>query len=86
MTVEVCDVLFTDALDGISVQRVLEVVGDFDEYGGASLGLVAWELSVSERQAADAWAQAQAEELLEPAGGDKIHDEQLWRLTADGWG
>jgi hypothetical protein len=28
----------------ISLQAVLEVVGEFDEAGGASVGLVAWEL------------------------------------------
>lgn len=67
------------------MQRVLEVVGNFEKSGGASLGLVAWELSVGEAQVADAWEQAQAEELLQPAARDKIHDEQLWRLTAAGW-
>jgi hypothetical protein len=66
-------------------KRVLEVVADFEESGGATLGLVAWELSVDELQVADAWEQAQAERLLEPAGRDNVHDEQLWRLTAAGW-
>jgi hypothetical protein len=33
----------------ISVQAVLEVVGEFDASGGASVGLAAWELCVDER-------------------------------------
>ena len=40
----------------ISVQRVLEVVGDFDQTGGASLGLVAWELAVDEELLVEGWA------------------------------
>jgi hypothetical protein len=74
-----------EPMDGISVRQVLEVVGDFDDFGGASLGLVAWELSVTEERVAAAWEQMLADGLLEPAGRDKIHGEQLWRLTADGW-
>ena len=33
-------------MDEIVVQQLLEVIADFDESGGASSGLVAWELSV----------------------------------------
>jgi hypothetical protein len=46
-------------MDEIAVQQVLEVIADFDESGGASPGLVAWELFVDEQRIADAWAQAQ---------------------------
>ena len=67
------------------MQLVLEVVGDFDESGGGSVGLVAWELCVDEQRVADAWEQARAEGLLRPAARDRVHDEQLWRLTAGGW-
>ena len=38
-----------------SLQAVLDVVAEFDEYGGASVGLVAWELCVDERLVAEAW-------------------------------
>jgi uncharacterized heparinase superfamily protein len=69
----------------ISVQRVLEVVGDFDQTGGASLGLVAWELAVDEQRVIDAWEQAQADDLIKPAGNDPLHGEQMWRLTVGGW-
>jgi hypothetical protein len=69
----------------ISVQKVLEVVGDFDQTGGASLGLVAWELSVDEERVIDAFEQAQADGLIKPAGNDPLHGEQMWRLTVGGW-
>jgi hypothetical protein len=72
-------------MDEIAVQQVLEVVADFDESGGASSGLVAWELFVDEQRVADAWTQAQAEGLLRPAAHDDVNDEQMWRLTAGGW-
>jgi len=64
------------------LQAVLRVVGEFDEYGGASLGLVAWELSVDERLVAGAWDQARATGLIASAGHDQ--HEQLWRLTPAG--
>ena len=74
-----------DRMAKISVQRVLEVVGDFDQTGGASLGLVAWELSVHEERVIDAWERAQADDLIKPAGNDPLHGEQMWRLTVGGW-
>jgi hypothetical protein len=55
----------------ISVRHVLEVVGDFDEFGGASLGLVAWELAVDEERVLEAWERAQADGLIKPAGKDR---------------
>jgi hypothetical protein len=67
----------------ISVQAVLEVVGQFDESGGASVGLVAWELCIDERLVLAAWERARVAGLIAPAGHDL--DEQLWRLTPAGW-
>jgi hypothetical protein len=67
----------------ISLQAVLQVVGEFDEYGGASVGLIAWELSVDEGLVGDSWEQARARGLIAPAGHDR--SEQLWRLTRAGW-
>ena len=72
-------------MDDISLQQVLEVVGDFDESGGANVGLAAWELSVEEQRVARAWEQAVAEGLLRSAGRDRLDGERLWRLTAGGW-
>jgi hypothetical protein len=67
----------------ISLQAVLEVVGEFDEAGGASVGLVAWELCIDEGLVLGAWEQARVAGLIVPAGQDQ--HEQLWRLTAAGW-
>jgi hypothetical protein len=72
-------------MEGISVPLVLEVLADFDDLGGASLSLVAWELFVEEARVADAWQQMLADGLLRPADRDPGDDEQLWRLTAGGW-
>jgi pimeloyl-ACP methyl ester carboxylesterase len=68
----------------ISVHDVLGVVADFDQFGGASLALVTWELAIEKQHGARAWEQAQADALIEPAGRDPVHGEQLWRLTARG--
>lgn len=69
----------------ISVQQLLEVLAAFDEDGGASPGLVAWELFVDERDVQPAWEHAIAEDWLKPAGRDPASDEKLYRLTLDGW-
>jgi glucose-6-phosphate 1-dehydrogenase len=68
-------------MDGISVRQVLEVVGDFDDLGGAGPGLVAWELSVEEERVAGAWEQMLADGLLTPAGRDKIHGVPFYLRT-----
>ena len=69
-------------LSPVSLQQVLEAVEEFDDSGGASLGLVAWELCVDEELVAPAWQQAIRHELIRPAGRDL--QEQLWRLTSAG--
>jgi hypothetical protein len=72
-----------DVGDPVSLQQVLEVVAEFDDFGGASLGLVAWEMCVDEQLAADAWQHAISDGLIRPAGRD--WQEQLWRLSSAGW-
>jgi hypothetical protein len=67
----------------ISVQAVPEVVGEFDESGGASVGLVVGELCIDERLILSAWERARAAGLIAPAGHDQ--PEQLRRLTPAGW-
>ena len=67
----------------VSLQQVIEVVAEFDDLGGASLGLVAWELCVDEELVAPAWQQAISHGLMRPAGRD--WQEQLWRLGSAGW-
>jgi hypothetical protein len=70
-------------LGPVSLQQVLEVVAEFDDFGGACLGLVAWELSVDEELVARAWQQAVSHGLIRPAGRDC--QEQLWRLSPADW-
>jgi hypothetical protein len=71
-------------LDPVSLQQVLEVVAEFDDSGGASLGLVAWELCADEEElVAPVWQQAISHGLIRPAGRD--WQEQLWRLSSAGW-
>jgi diguanylate cyclase (GGDEF)-like protein len=69
----------------VSVHRVLQVVRDFEFAGGASLGLVAWELTLDEADVVAAWDRARALELIKPGKYDEPHDEQLWRLSSRGW-
>jgi hypothetical protein len=70
-------------LGPVSLQQVLEIVAEFEHSGGASLGLVAWELCVDEDLVAHAWQRAIRHGLLTPAGRD--WQEQLWRLSSAGW-
>jgi len=67
----------SDGEPTISVQQMLDVVADFDQSGGVSLGLVAWELCVDEPQVLPAWNKAKAEELLTPVHRDV--GGELWR-------
>lgn len=72
-------------MNTISVHGLLEVLADFDEHGGASPGLVAWELFVDEQQVKAVWEHAVAEGWLKPAGREFPNGEQLYRLTQSGW-
>ncbi len=67
-----------------SLQSVLDVLQDFDDLGGGSLGLVAWELGVEEGAVAPAWSTAIEEGLIEPAGWDMNYGEEMWRITERG--
>lgn len=71
-------------MENSSEARLLGVLADFDPLGGASLGLVAWELFVSEQQLRGDWQLAIDKGWLTPAEYDLVHDEQLWRLTPSG--
>lgn len=72
-------------MEKISEHGLLEVLADFDEFGGANLGLVAWELFVTEREVSEAWEHALTAGWLAPAGHDDVYGERLWRLTPAGW-
>ena len=68
----------------ISGRGLLEVMADFDQFGGASRELVAWELCIEESAVSAAWSRAIADGLLERSGTDEVRGEETWRLTS--WG
>jgi hypothetical protein len=65
----------------ISVERLVVLMQDFEEFGGASIELVAWELGEPASRINEAWSKAVTEGLLEPAGVDSVFGEPLWRLS-----
>ncbi|MDQ6775503.1 MAG: GGDEF domain-containing protein [Actinomycetota bacterium] len=67
-----------------SVEDVLDVAAQFDELGGASVELMAWELDVELARVVSAWSRALKQGYLEPAGTDKASGEEMWRLSAEG--
>jgi hypothetical protein len=68
-------------IDEISVDQLMVVMRDFDEFGGASIELVAWELGEPPSRLDAAWSRAVAEGMLEPAGVDSVFGEPIWRLS-----
>src|SRR6202043_1963583 len=64
----------------VALLRVLDVLADFDEFGGASRDLVAWELDVDESAVAPAWARAIDYCLLEESVVHDALSEKMWRL------
>jgi DNA-binding PadR family transcriptional regulator len=70
--------------EAVSLQSVLDVLADFDQFGGASLELVAWELDVDESAVSAAWSQAIDDGLLEQSGTDHVLGEKMWRLSDKG--
>ena len=56
----------------------------FDQFGGGSLGLVAWELGHREAEVAPAWRGAINRGLIEPVGIDLNNGEEMWRITEQG--
>ncbi len=57
---------------------ILETIGDFGE---ASVGLVAWELSLPEQALAAAWRQAVSQRLIEEVGRCPETAELMYRLA-----
>jgi diguanylate cyclase (GGDEF)-like protein len=68
----------------VRVRDVLDVLVRFDEFGGASIELAAWELDVEDRQVVAAWSRAISGGLLESAGTELAFGEEMWRLTDSG--
>jgi hypothetical protein len=65
----------------VSLERLMAVMRDFDEFGGASLELVAWELGEPPSRINAVWTKAIADGVLEPAGVDTAFGEPRWRLS-----
>jgi hypothetical protein len=60
---------------------ILRVADEFDQWHGVSVGLVAWELGVTEASITAAFAAAITGGLLRDAARDEMHSEDMWRLT-----
>jgi hypothetical protein len=58
-----------------------EVLDTLAEFGEASIGLVAWELSLREEALAPAWRQAFADGLIEEVGRCPETAERMYRLV-----
>jgi hypothetical protein len=72
-------------MDEIAVQQLLEVIADFDESGGASSGWSRGSCPSRNSGSLTLGSRRKADGLLRPAARDRVHDGQLWRLTAGGW-
>ena len=70
--------------NAISGRGLLDVMADFDQFGGASRELVAWELCIEESAVSAAWSRAIADGLLERSGTEEVPGEVTWRLTTRG--
>jgi hypothetical protein len=70
----------------VPIATVLEVLADFDRFGGASVELTAWELDVDHSQVIAAWTTAGDDGLMERCGSDVVDglEEEMWRLTDAG--
>jgi hypothetical protein len=69
----------------LSLESVLDVLADFDGFGGASIQLVAWELDVDETVVEQIWTAAVSDGLIERSGvreSDARHE--MWRITERG--
>jgi hypothetical protein len=70
----------------VPLESVLDALAEFDQFGGASIQLVAWELDIDETTAALAWSVATADGLIERSGmADRRERMEMWRLTERGW-
>jgi hypothetical protein len=68
-----------------SQQELLATLAEFDQSDGASLELVAWELSQEASTIELAWKHIQTTGLVRRVGADPTTGEAMYRLTAGGW-
>lgn len=66
------------------MHSLLDVMADFEQFGGASLELVAWELYTEDSAVSAAWSRAVADALIERSETHEVPGEATWRLTT--WG
>jgi len=76
--------VIADTTNAASVDDVLEVSAHFEERGGASVELTAWELDLDLSLVVSAWSHAISEGLLVPAATDPTSGEEMWRLSEHG--
>ncbi len=60
-----------------------EILAIIDEFGSASLGLVAWELSLDEHELAPAWVQAIRTGLIQRTHTCPATHEEMYSLAGD---
>jgi hypothetical protein len=65
----------------VSLEDILETV---EEFGSASLDLVAWEFSVPVAELTERWDQAVGAQLLRPAGTSQGAGEQMYEVAKPG--
>jgi hypothetical protein len=75
---------FVSADNDISLEMVLRVVGEFDEFQPSSVELVAWELGTDPQLVGRLWSRALAGGLLGPTGVDPRTGDGTFTLTRAG--
>jgi hypothetical protein len=70
----------------VPIETVLQVLADFEQSGGASVQLIAWELDVDQSQVIAAWTRSIGDGLIERCGRDVVDgsEEEMWSLTDAG--
>ena len=69
----------------VSEVDALGALADFDDLGGMSLELLAWEFCVAPTAIAQLWDQLLNDGLLRPGRPDPTTGEVMHRLSAGGW-
>ncbi len=67
--------------DAVSISELLDVVAQFDQSGGSSVELAAWELNADAKVVAKLWSEVAADGLIAQAGMDPGTGEAMWRLS-----
>jgi hypothetical protein len=70
----------------VPIETVLRVLTEFEQSGGASVQLIAWELDVDQSRVIAAWTKAIDDGLIERCGSDTVdgREEEMWILTEAG--